>query len=53
MDKELKKIMDVQGQDGQKHAIYGDAFAAAAITDVLARLNELEAKEAQEVGHDA
>lgn len=53
VDTRVKKIMEVQGADGSKHAIYGDDFAAAAIADVLARLNELEAKEAKENGHDA
>jgi hypothetical protein len=53
MDSAVKKIMEVKGADGKKHPIYGDDFAAAAITDVLARLNELEAKEAREQGHDA
>ena len=53
MDEGVKKIIEVQGADGNKHAIYGDDFAAAAIVDVLARLNELEAKDAQANGHDA
>lgn len=48
-----KKIMEIDGGDGTRHPIYGSEFAAAAIADVLARLNELEAKEAQGRGHDA
>ena len=48
-----KKILDVRGEDGDDHAIYGDEFAAMAIGDVLSRLNTLEAKAARKRGHNA
>lgn len=49
----LWKIMEVKDQNGKAHPIYGDDFASMAISDVLAKLSELEAKEASQRGHDA
>ena len=53
MDEKAKKIMEIKGSDGEQHPIYGDAYVAAVLADVLARLNDLEAKEAREKWHDA
>ena len=48
--KESTLIMAVSDGDGNKHYIFGDDFAAAAITDVLNKTNETEAYYAEKDG---
>lgn len=40
----LKKIMSVADEKGVQHDIMGDEFAAMALKDVLAKLNQFEAE---------
>jgi Lar family restriction alleviation protein len=51
--KEPTKIMDVQDGNGVKHPIYGDAFVSECLSDVFAKMRDLEAAEAARKGHDA
>ena len=46
-------VMSVQDEQGVKHDIRADAFAAMALQDVMGRLTQLEAFVAELVSRDA
>ena len=43
--------MSVDDEKGNKHYIYGDSFASAALQEILSKVNEMEAYYAEKEGN--